>query len=263
MLEFDNDSTAVVTPDMFHPKIEGFPKTCVSFFSHKLIKLFVDTYKPEIVGYVKNTTIENPIYRTFVDGLDVIVVQAMVGAPACVANFEEIISRGVENIVLIGCCGCLKKELEDYSIIIPTAAIRDEGTSYHYAQPSEEIELDKGCVKAIENVIKSIGFKYSKGKTWTTDAIFRETKTKIEQRKAQGAITVDMECSAMAVVCKFRGVNFAQLFYAADNLGSETYELRSLGNSDMDKEAKMIPIGIKCAAALQKYAEKKKAKSEK
>lgn len=258
MLNFDPDKSAVLNPDMFHQKVEGFPKTCVSFFSSKLIELFVDTYKPQIVGTVQNTTLETPIYRTYVDGLDVVVVQAMVGAPACVANFEEVIAWGVENIVLIGCCGCLDKELEDYQIIIPTAAIRDEGTSYHYAAASDEVEIDPGCVAAVEEIIKSIGLKYSKGKTWTTDALFRETKSKVELRKSQGAITVDMECSAMAVMCGFRGVNFAQIFYAADNLGDDEYDIRSFNKQGATKEAKMIPIGIKCAAALLQYSESKK-----
>lgn len=258
MLTFDPDKQAVLNPDMFHQKVEGFPKTCVSFFSSKLMELFVDTYKPQIVGTVQNTTLETPIYRTYVDGLDVCVVQAMVGAPACVANFEEVIAWGVENIVLIGCCGCLDSELDDYQIIIPTAAIRDEGTSYHYAAPSNEVELDKGCVEAVENVIKNIGFKYSKGKTWTTDALFRETKSKVDLRKSQGAITVDMECSAMAVMCQFRGVNFVQIFYAADNLGDDEYDIRSFNKQGADKEAKMIPIGIKCAAALLEYSESQK-----
>ncbi len=262
MLNFDKDRSAVLNPDMFHTKVEGFPKTCVSFFSQKLMYEFTQIYKPEVIENVTNTTLDTPIYRTYVDGVDVAVVQAMVGAPACVANFEEVISLGVENIVLIGCCGCLDSSLEDYSIIIPTSAIRDEGTSYHYAAPSDEVELDPGAVAAVEKVIKDIGFKYSKGKTWTTDALFRETKNKVERRKSQGAITVDMECSAMAVMCAFRGVNFAQLFYAADNLGDDVYELRSFTNSNMSKETKMIPIGIKCAAALLKYGEEKKLENK-
>lgn len=252
MLTFDKDGVAIVTPQMFHGKIEGFPKTCVSFFSRKIMQQFVDIYKPEIIGEITSETFYCPVYRTSVDGIDVAVTQSPIGAPACVANFEEIISMGIENYLLIGCCGCLDERLDDYSIIIPTSAIRDEGTSYHYASPTDEIELDKRCVDAIESVIKSVGFKYSKGKTWTTDALFRETIDKVQRRKNQGAITVDMECSAMATVAEFRNVHFAQMFYAADKLGEEKYEIRSFGSKTLSNEAKMIPIGIKCAAELFK-----------
>lgn len=256
MLTFDKDGVAIVTPQMFHGKIEGFPKTCVSFFSRKIMDSFVEIYKPEKIAEITSETFYCPVYRTSVDGIDVAVTQSPVGAPACVANFEEIISMGIENYLLIGCCGCLDEKIDDYSIIIPTSAIRDEGTSYHYASPTNEIELDPKCVEAVENIIKSIGFNYSKGKTWTTDALFRETKDKVQRRKKQGAITVDMECSAMATVAKFRGVNFAQMFYAADKLSEEKYELRSFGSKQLSSEAKMIPIGIKCAAELYKIHSK-------
>ena len=40
-------------------------------------------------------------------------------------------------------------------------------------------------------------------------------------RKAQGAIAVDMECSAIAALAKFRQINHFQFFYSADNLDSE------------------------------------------
>lgn len=250
--EFDENKIAVINPDMFHVKRKEFPKTCVGIFSKRLIKEFVDTYKPEIIYTISNMTIDFPIYKVNFKGIDIAFVQMPVGAPACVSNYEEIIALGIENFILIGCCGCLEESLEDYSIIIPTSAIRDEGTSYHYLPSSDEVELDKQCVEVIENVIKNNKLHYTKGKTWTTDAIFRETRDKVNKRKLQGAITVEMECSAMTVVSKFRGVNFAQLFYAADNLSQEEYDQRSLINGDISKQSKMLPLGLECAVEMHK-----------
>lgn len=250
--EFDEERIAVINADMFHTVTEDFPKTCLSFFSKSVLAEFLKMFDVEIIGEVSNSTAIFPIYKIIVDGVSLAVTQAPVGAPACVANFEEIISMGVKNIMLFGCCGCLDNSLDDYSIIIPTAAIRDEGTSYHYLEVSDEVEIDAECVKVIEDVIRSLNIKYSKGKAWTTDAIFRETRSKVERRVKQGAITVDMECSAMAALAKFRGVNFAQFFYAADNLSQEEYDPRSLIGGEASEKAKMIPIGIKCALEMDK-----------
>ena len=248
--EFDKNRKAVINPEDFHSPTEDFPKTCVSFFSKSVMEEFVKQFKPQVIGHVSNATMKFDIYKVMVGDIAVAVTQAPVGAPAAVANMEELISMGIENFVHVGCCGCLKNDIEDYSIIIPTAAIRDEGTSYHYAPPADIVELDKKCVDIIEYVVKNLDFHYVKGATWTTDAIFRETRDKVDRRKQQGAITVDMECSALAVLAKFRNVNFAQVFYAADNLGNEEYDPRSLIGGDIDKKSIVIPIGIKCAVEL-------------
>lgn len=250
--EFDKNKRAVINPEDFHEKTVGFPKTCVSFFSKSVMQEFVKNFNPKVIGHVSNATAKFDIYQIEVGDVSVAVTQAPVGAPAAVANMEELISMGIDNFVHVGCCGCLDASLDDYSIIIPTGAIRDEGTSYHYAPAADIVELDKKCVDIIEYVIKNLDFHYVKGITWTTDAIFRETRDKVERRKQQGAITVDMECSALAVLAKFRGVNFAQVFYAADNLGEEEYDPRSLIGGEIEKKSIVIPIGIKCAVELYK-----------
>ncbi len=252
--EHDKTKIAVINPTTFHSKVKNFPKTCVSFFSKKLIAEIVATYNPKEIARLSNATVEFPIYEINFCGETIAVYQSPVGAPACVMCYEEAIALGVKNFILVGCCGCLDEKLEDYSIILPTSAIRDEGTSYHYLPASDEISLDKKCIFALEEVLKSHKISYSKGKTWTTDAFYRETKNKLSERVKSGAITVDMECSAMTVVSKFRKINFAQIFYAADNLSSETYDPRSLVEDDLvSKKSKIISLALECGAHFNKY----------
>lgn len=251
--EFDNCKTAVINPETFKENNDVLPKTCVSFFSKSLMESFVKKFNPKIFSAkITNATNTWPVYIVNYKGADIAVYHSPVGAPACVANFEDIQIYGIKNLLLVGCCGCLKEEMEDYSIIIPTSAIRDEGTSYHYMKASDEIKLNTKSVACVENVIKNLGLHYHKGKTWTTDAVYRETKSKVERRKLQGAITVEMECSAMAAVCKFRNINFAQIFYGADSLAKEDYDPRSLTNNDIKGKEKMIPLALECAVAMDK-----------
>ena len=70
------------------------------------------------------------------------------GAPACVAGLEEIIQMGAKNIVLFGCCGVLNENATKGKIILPTAAIRDEGTSQYYFPHSEYIKANEEGLKA-------------------------------------------------------------------------------------------------------------------
>lgn len=252
--EFDSEKNAIIDPTTRNKKMKSMPKTCVSFFSKSLMKEIADNLKPEIIANISNATAIFPVYKITVEGRDIAVFQSAMGASACVGNLEELFAFGVENLLLVGCCGCLEKDIEEYSIILPTSALRDEGTSYHYAPPSDETVLAEEPIKVIEKVLKRHKISYRKGKTWTTDAIFRETKNKLEKRKNQGAIVVDMECSAVNALCQFRGKNFAQIFYGADNLGGEEYDPRSLISSTetFDEKKKIIPLAFECAVELDK-----------
>lgn len=49
---------------------------------------------------------------------------------------------GAGNLLVFGTCGVLDNSIKETSIIIPNSAIRDEGTSYHYAPATNEIALN-------------------------------------------------------------------------------------------------------------------------
>ena len=88
---------------------------------------------------------------------------------------------------------------------------------------------------------------------WTTDAPYRETRKKVLDRKKEGCICVDMECSAISALAQFRNKEIFQFFYAADNLDSAKWDKRSLGNNEKlsDKE-KIGLLAIKFAKTLNK-----------
>jgi uridine phosphorylase len=111
-------------------------------------------------------------------------------------------------------------------VIVPTAAIRDEGTSYHYLPPGREVEADAVSVAAIVATLERHKVPFVMGKTWTTDALYRETRIKVEQRVAEGCLAVEMEAAACFAVASFRGVPFGQLLYAGDDLSGEQWDNR-------------------------------------
>ena len=246
--EFDNNKIAVFNPSDIQQRKEGFPKIVVGFYLKDLMEEFVKVYNPEKIFTIKSYTTNFDIYKiTTSNGVDIAVMQAPLGAPYSVSIFEEVAVLGAEYFFLAGSCGCLDNSVGEYSIIIPTSAIRDEGTSYHYAPASDEIELEKEVVDSIEKTLNELNIPFCKGKTWTTDALYRETPEKVQKRKEMGAIAVDMECSAMTAFAKFKGFKFGELFYGADDLSSDKYDVRSLIQGELSKQAKIIPILIKCA----------------
>lgn len=249
--EFDNELTSVINPDAsVHKNIKNFPETAVAFYSKALMEKFVELYHPKKIAELSHSSGSFPIYKITEDGVNIAVYRSMIGAPASVLQFEEMIALGVKNLIAIGSCGCLDKSIEEFSIIIPHEAVRDEGTSYHYYPKNDEIRMNARVIKILEKVLRQRETSFIKAKTWTNDAFYRETASKVKRRREMGCRVVDMECSAMIAVARFRKVNFGQLFYSADNLDSDYWDPRHLRNYSLNTRHHMIPLAIACAKEM-------------
>jgi uridine phosphorylase len=108
-------------------------------------------------------------------------------------------------------------------IIVRTSADRDEGTSYHYLPPGREVAASEAATQTVMRTLDAHGVPYTSGKTWTTDAIYRETPEKIALRRGEGCIAVEMEAAAFFAVAQFRGVEMAQILYGGDDVGGEIW----------------------------------------
>lgn len=244
-------------PALFSPldttkRVEGFPKICVSTFSENIIQKFASLNNTEKIAelYTANGVI--PVYKIRYKDTDIAFYLYRVGAPACVVGFEEVVAMGTERFVLFGSCGVLDDEKVKDKIIIPVSAVRDEGTSYHYIAPSEEIEAEVRSVRIMEEVLESCGYPYVKGKTWTSDAIYRETKPAIRERVQEGCITVEMECASMLAVSQYREIPFIQFLYGADNLSSDKWEIRDLELYGLTNAEKYMLLAFECGLALDR-----------
>ena len=165
---------------------------------------------------------------------------SFIGASACTGAYEEILAMGLEKLIIFGTCGVLDRNIDDLAIIIPNSAVRDEGTSYHYMKASDEIKVNEKYKDEFIKILNDNNISYIEGKVWTTDAPYRETRSKVLKRKEQGCICVDMECSAINAVAKFRDKDIFQFFYAADNLDSKKWDQRSLGDDNRLSEKEQI-----------------------
>ena len=249
--EFDPVRNAVINPDMIYHPVPDFPETVVGIFSHRLFDRIVEFLGGREIAVVKDADGPRPIYETLYRGHRIALCQARVGAPACVGTFEDVIVLGAKRVVLLGNCGVLDKSIEDCGVIIPTRAIRDEGTSYHYAPPADYIDVNRRYADVFRQVLRERGYPFVEGTTWTTDAFYRETRAKIERRRQMGAICVEMECAAMQAMCDFRGVEFFQFFYAGDNLDHSSWDPRSLsGSARLDDKAKIALLAFELAARI-------------
>ena len=165
-------------------------------------------------------------------------------------------TNGVDTFIIFGNCGVLDKKIEDCSIIIPNKAFRDEGTSYHYLQDSESIEMNKKYKNLFKQVLDENGYKYEEGATWTTDGFYRETKEKLEIFKQKGAVCVEMEGASIAAVCEYKKLKYFTFYYAGDNLDAVEWEERSLGQlTSFEKKARVPYLAFELARKIELCSE--------
>lgn len=249
--EFDPNQDAVINPTSGYKKIDNFPKIAISVFSDILFNQILEAFDHELIIETSSCNGKNPIYRLNYKGHDFCFYGSYVGGPMCVGNYEEIHAMGSEMLILLGNCGVLDKNIQDCGIIIPTKALRDEGTSFHYAPASETIKVNKKFIPEFKEVLQEAGYPYVEGTTWTTDAFYRETIDKVNRRREQGAICVEMECASMQAMCDFRNTGFFQFFYAGDNLDHSEWDPRSLfGESKLDEKSKIVLLAFELALKI-------------
>lgn len=228
ILEFDRESEEIIRPEDHFQKINGFPEVIVSCFSNKILQRWAKKEDSHIIAFLGSANGKYPIYKTTYKGVDVGFTMAPVGAPMCVGMAEELVALGAKKLVYFGSCGVLDRGIKENEIIIPNRAIRDEGTSYHYQEPSLYNYMNEEVVNKMEEVLQNNNYKYTIATTWTTDGFYRETKNKLKTRREQGASVVDMEVASLIAFSNFRNIKYAQFLYTADNLDAEVYETRNL-----------------------------------
>ena len=250
--EFDECLTSTFNPSDVENIIPNFPKVGITCFSKKLLDRYVEIFNGEKIAELSNANGKVPVYKIVYKDMELALFMSRVGASACTVAYEEVLAMGLEKLIMFGTCGVLDRNIEDLAIIIPFSAIRDEGTSYHYMKASEEIIVNEKYVSEFIDILSANNVSYVKGKVWTTDAPYRETRAKVLKRKEQGCVCVDMECSAMSAVAKFRNKELFHFFYAADNLDSTTWDRRSLGNDDrLSEKEKIIYLVLELALKMK------------
>ena len=230
ILEFDSAQRAVIDPS--HENLElKLPGKCVFAFLGDYIDEYAKKNGARKVSDFISATKHYPIYVINYKGEDITFCQAPVGAAPAVQILDWLMAYGVRKIISAGSCGSLVSFPES-TFLVPWKALRDEGTSYHYAPPSRFMEISKAARNAIKQTILEHGMHYQEVITWSTDGFFRETKEKVEYRKSEGCTVVEMECSALAACAAFRGADWGMILYTADSLADvEKYDMRNWGGN--------------------------------
>jgi purine-nucleoside phosphorylase len=150
-------------------------------------------------------------------GRTVGILGCVVGAPFAVLVAEELFASGCKLLISLTSAGQVKEGPAE-SFVIIDRALRDEGTSYHYTEPSRFAEADPDLVRRAALALAD-GPRAVVGASWTTDAPFRETKEAIDAAAAEGIICVEMEAAALYALARAAGRAILCLAHVTNTMG--------------------------------------------
>ena len=225
ILEFDPNPKAKIDPSNITAKAD-IPECCVITFFGDVINEMLQSNKLKQVAMFYSATVHLPIYETKYNGKSIAIVQGFLGAAGSAALLEELVVMGIKKFIVCGAAGVLQKGIQVGHLVVPYSAVRDEGVSYHYVEPSREIECNQHALNVIEKLLNKENIPYIKAKTWTTDAFYRETEDKIALRVSEGCVTVEMEAAAFFAVSKFRNIVLGQILFGGDDLSGVEWDSR-------------------------------------
>lgn len=245
----DLDEPGILEPAVMYPPHEDCPETAVICFFPGTVDAVAAMEGSSLAFEFFGLVGDSRMYVREHGGERVGFFFPEIGAPRAVMFLEEAIARGVKRFVAVGSAGVLVPELVMGHPLVVTSALRDEGTSAQYAAEGDVIDAQEAGIRACTQALEAAGLPYETGRAWTTDAIYRETRSRVARRIEQGAAVVDMEASAFIAVARFRGVELGQILWAADSLAGDEWDSRGWHTAD-DAHAAIFWVAMDAAARL-------------
>jgi len=249
ILEYDPDPHGIIDIDIVEDAMPNMPERCVICFFRDVFERFSKQGLLTPLTTLSTEMGDHPVYLYTTVGHTVALLHQAMGASLAAFYLEELIALGGRKFVACGGAGVLDKKIAMGQLLVPVAAIRDEGTSYHYLPPAREVEPTPTVLAAIETVLKQRNVDYLLTKTWTTDGFFRETKGKMALRKAEGCLAVEMEAAAMFAVARFRNVEFGQILYSGDTIDDGEHDGRDWHKNRNVREA-LVEFAVEACMAI-------------
>lgn len=195
------------------------------FGRRSFLPAMVERFDGEPIAMGDNT--DREAYTLRVNGRHITLIYSGMGSPVTANALEKAAANGVRRVVLFGACGGIVKQVEVGDLVVPTGAVRGEGTSRYYMPPSfpaaPDVELASQLLTAARERKET---KVHQGAVYTTDASYRQGSEVYEQHNG-AVIAVDCECSAAFVVASALRLRAAAIFFCTDNILSANPSSRS------------------------------------
>ena len=243
---FDIKTEPIFSPESFYGEQKHICDICIVLFSKVIYENVLNSFPCEEVAVLDACNGDKPIYVFTYRDKKIAFYLSSIGATA---TATEIIMTnwltGATKFIMFGSAGSLNRRETEGRYVVPTAAYRDEGMSYHYAPPADYIDIPNA--ETVAGVFDTLKIPYVKGKVWTTDALYRETRGQMEQRVREGCLAVDMELAGVQAVCSYHGFELYNFLMTGDVLDQPEYTYEGLydANHSLDKFDLALEIAMR------------------
>lgn len=228
---FDPYSPPVISPAEIYGPQKHLISTILITFSQVIYQTVQASFPCRTIGEIPACNGSTPILAFPFQGTEFGIFLSPVGATAAgtfVVDANWL--TGAEHFVLFGSAGCLNRTATQGKLVVPTEAYRDEGISYHYAPAAPYIDIPNA--PQVAALFTRLQVPHVTGRIWTTDAIYRETRAKLEARQAEGCLAVDMEIAGVQAVCSYHGFQLYCFLMTGDVLDQPTWDVAELGEAN-------------------------------
>ncbi|MDD5172947.1 MAG: nucleoside phosphorylase [Patescibacteria group bacterium] len=170
-----------------------------------------------ITGYFKN--------------LKISCVSTGIGAPSAAIAIEEMIRLNVHTFIRVGSTGAIQKGINPGDLIINIGAVRSDGTSKSYIQPTYPALANYEVVMALIEACEKLSIKYHLGISASTDAFYvgegrlgfrgynqAALKNIVPDLQKANVINLDMENSIIFTLASLYNFRAGAICVVFDNL---------------------------------------------
>jgi AMP nucleosidase len=175
-------------------KIDEFGDFMLLTNFYNYVTKFAERFKCDIKG------IGRPM-QTATNSRGLSIINFGIGSANAATIMDLLVARKPEGVLFLGKCGGLKNSTEIGHFILPTAAIRGDGTSNDYFPPEVPALPSFKLHKFVSDKILKRKLEYRTGVIYTTNRRVWEWDNEFKKYlKNLGAIGIDMETATLFVV---------------------------------------------------------------
>lgn len=211
---------------------------------------------------------EFTVYNGYVTKELVTVVSSGIGSPAVAIVLEELARAGAETFIRVGTCGAIQHRIRLGDLIIPSAAIRMEGTSSQYAPAGYPAVSSPDVTLALAASSRKLGYRYHLGVCASSDSFyvgqgrpgFRKFQTKnsttlVRNLAKANVLCFEMEASALFTIASVYGLRAGAILAVIANRMTGNFRI-----TGVDKAVECAVDAIKLLIKWQKEATKRHSK---
>ncbi len=221
------DAKPLMGPEEFYGAKKELCDCCIVTFSNRIAEAVLKEFPNEKVGKIRDANGGRPIYLLEHEGKRFAFYLSRIGSALAATDVIDANHlTGATKFVFFGSAGSLNEAKTIGRFVIPTEAYRDEGMSYHYAAPSDYIRIRES--DRLAEIFRKFELPYIQSRVWTTDAFYMETPEKLQARKAEGCLAVEMEAAGVEAVCDYYGFSYYVFLMTGDVLDEQDYDIATL-----------------------------------